>query len=146
MKSILTIHQTSTSMPMGSTINNASSNRKSIEISEDYLQVRLYFKWRFCFFLSEWRSNSRLSLHFVILAFFSDLKTAFFYFSLLLITDIQEEKKGEWIYALNLMNCVRRVCEQDNKQKCICICKMGCGSTRVALEDEKNVSASVFFL
>lgn len=44
------------------------------------------------------------------------------------------------------MNCVRRVCEQDNKQKCICICKMGCGSTRVALEDEKNVSASVFFL
>ncbi len=38
------------------------------------------------------------------------------------------------------MNCVRRVCEQHKKRKCICICRMGCGSTKAAATDEENVS------
>lgn len=37
------------------------------------------------------------------------------------------------------MSCVRRVCEQDRKRKCACICEMGCGSTKTAFDDEKNV-------
>ncbi len=38
------------------------------------------------------------------------------------------------------MNCVRGVCEQHQKRKCICICNMGCGSTKPVLKEEKNVS------
>ena len=37
------------------------------------------------------------------------------------------------------MNCVRRVCEQDRKRKCACICEMGCGYTKAAFDNEKNV-------
>lgn len=45
------------------------------------------------------------------------------------------------------MNCVRRVCEQHKKRKCICICRMGCGSTKAgASEEEKNVRDNKFFM
>ena len=37
------------------------------------------------------------------------------------------------------MNCVRGVCELHQKRKCICICRMGCGSTKSASNEEKNV-------
>jgi hypothetical protein len=56
----------------------------------------------------------------------------------LLLSSRRKEKVQQAI----LMNCVRRVCEQNKKRKCICVCKMGCGSTKASPDEEKYVSVS----
>ena len=131
-------------------ISYTGSRRRQNEILEDYSQVRSCTLFKVLLldtllnqqqqqqFVSHYISLS-LSWHFVFFLVFPENsillvgKDA----SLLLIS-----RRKEKVQRAILMNCVRRVCEQNNKRKCICICKMGCGSTKASSDEEKNVSVS----
>ena len=61
MKNSITIRQTSSTTPVSSMFNHSTSRIGQTEVFEDYSQVRVYYIQGFLF-LSQLRSNSRLSL------------------------------------------------------------------------------------
>lgn len=146
MKILITIRQMPTTMPVSSITSRRSQN----EVFEDYSQVRVYYI-QGSFSLSKLRSNRRLSLHLLschsfVLAQNSILFPDSPFFLSVTHHRKEEEEEEKKNIRISLMNCVRRVCEQHKKRKCICICKMGCGSTKAASGEEKNVREEIFFM
>jgi len=140
MKTSTTIitRQIPSTTPISSIINYSTSRRRQTEVFEDYSQVRVYYIQGFSIEIKKQQSSL---ITFVILAFFfvlAENSIPFPSFCLLLI--IEKKKKKKENIRIDLMNCVRRVCEQHKKRKCICICRMGCGSTKATATDEENVS------
>ena len=85
-------------------------------------------------------SSSRLSLRvtFVISTFFVLAQNSILSDSHRARTREREREKER----SSLMNCVRRACEQPTKRKYLCVCRMGCGSTKAVVESEKHVSTT----